>query len=72
MIDLRKGSCIETTVYHNFLHVYLHWDSFSPNSWKIGTLKKLLLRAFVVCSNEQYNMLKSSLLFKKNLNFTAR
>ena len=46
---------IETTVYRKFTHndVYLHWDLFSPNSWKVGTLKMLLLRAFVVCSNEQ-------------------
>ena len=27
--------------------------TFSTNSWKIGTSKTLLLRAFVVCSNEQ-------------------
>ena len=33
--------------------VYLHWNSFSPHSLKVGTLKTLLLRAFVVCSNEQ-------------------
>ena len=52
---LRNGSSIETTDHHKFTHndVYLDWDSFSPNSWKVGTLKTLLLRAFVVCSNEQ-------------------
>ena len=52
---LRNGSSVETTVYRKFTHddVYLHWDSFSPNSWKVGTLETLLLRAFVVCSNEQ-------------------
>ena len=39
----------------SFTHndVNLHRDSFSRNSWKIGTLKTRLLRAFVVCSNEQ-------------------
>ena len=52
---LRNGSSIETTDHRKFTHndVYLDWDSFSPNSWKVGTLKTLLLRAFVVCSNEQ-------------------
>ena len=52
---LRNGSSIETTVKRKITHndVYLHWDSFSPKSWKVGTLKKLLLKAFVVCSNEQ-------------------
>ena len=55
VLILRNGSSIETTVYRKFKHndVFLHWDSFSPNSWKVGTLKTLLLRAFVVCSNEQ-------------------
>ena len=54
VLILRNGSSIETTVHRNFTHdVYLHWDSFSPNSWKVGTLKTLLLRAFVVGSNEQ-------------------
>ena len=52
---LRNGSSIETTDHHKFTYndVYLDWDSFSPDSWKVGTLKTLLLRAFVVCSNEQ-------------------
>ena len=52
---LRNGNSIETTIYCKFTHndAYLHWNSISPNSWKVGTLKTLLLRAFVVCSNEQ-------------------
>ena len=52
---LRNGNSTDTTVYRKFTHndVYLHWSSISPNSWKVGTLKMFLLRAFVVCSNEQ-------------------
>ena len=52
---LRNRSSIETTVYRKLAHnyVYLHWDSVSPNSWKVGTLKRLSLRAFVESSNEQ-------------------
>ena len=55
VLILRNGSSIETTVCRKLTHndVYLHWDSFSPNSWKVGTIKALLLKAFVVCSNEQ-------------------
>ena len=55
VLYLRNGSSIETTVYRKFTHndVYLNWNSFSPNSGKVGTLKTLLLRTFVVCSNEQ-------------------
>ena len=55
VLIIRNGGSIETTVYKKFTHndVYLQWDSFSRNSWKVETLKTLLLKAFVVCSNEQ-------------------
>ena len=33
--------------------MFIYWDLFSRNSWKVGTLKTLLLRAFVVCPTEQ-------------------
>ena len=35
-------------------NIYLHWKSFAPNIWKIGTLKGLFRRAFIVCSHEEY------------------
>ena len=35
---------------HNDL--YLHWNSSTPISWKRGTLKLLISRAYMVCSNE--------------------
>ena len=43
VLILSNGSSIETTVYRKFTHsdVYLHWDSFLPNSWKVGTFKTL-------------------------------
>ena len=55
VLILRNSSSIESTVYRKFTHndVYLHWHSFSPNRWRIGTLKTLRLRVFVVCSNEE-------------------
>ena len=42
-------------------NIYLHWKSYAPRPWKIGTLKGLIRRAFVVCSNEE--------LQQKELNF---
>ena len=55
VLILRNGSSIKTTVYSEFTYngVYLHCDSFSPNSWKVGTFKTLLLTVLVGCSNEQ-------------------
>ena len=33
-------------------NVYIHWESFAPKTWKIGTLRGLIRRAFVLCSTE--------------------
>ena len=51
---IRKQKEIQTTVYRKPTHsdIYLHWDSFAPQSWKRGTLKTLLLRAYWICSDE--------------------
>ena len=35
-------------------NVYMHWNSFAPNAWKIGTLKSLVRRAHVVCSKTEF------------------
>ena len=32
--------------------MYLYWDSFTPKSWKRGTLKTLFLRSHKVCYNQ--------------------
>ena len=38
---LRNQQHIETTVYRKPTanDIYLHWDSFTPKKWRIGTLK---------------------------------
>ena len=33
--------------------IYLHWDSFAPNTWKRDTLRTLVLRAHAICSREE-------------------
>ena len=35
-------------------NVYLSWKSYAPKSWKIGTLKGLIRRAFTICSTNEY------------------
>ena len=35
-------------------NIYLHWKSFAPDIWKIGTLKGLFRRAFLICSEDKY------------------
>ena len=34
--------------------IYINWNSFAPNTWKIGTLKGLLRRAHKICSEKQW------------------
>ena len=50
---VRKNNTIETSVYRKKIHndIYLHWESFTPEAWKLGALKTLLFRAHIICSN---------------------
>ena len=40
----RKSTCNDT---------YLNWNGFAPATWKRGTLKTLVERAYVICSIDQ-------------------
>ena len=33
--------------------IYLHWDSFAPNTWKRDTLRALVLRAHAICCRKE-------------------
>ena len=47
VLFIRDNEKINTTVFRKdtYNDLYLHWDSFSPISWKRGTLKSLISRA---------------------------
>ena len=53
---IRKEQHVDTTVYRKptTSNIYLHWHSFAPKSWKISTLKSMILRAYKICSNDVY------------------
>ena len=55
VLFIRDGEKFNTTVYGKDTHkgLYLHWNSFPPIIWKRGTLKSLISRAYMVCSNEK-------------------
>ena len=40
----------------------MNWDAFAPRVWKIGTLKGLIRRAFVICSNDEFRNKEISFL----------
>ena len=52
LLLMRNHNDITTTVYRKDSNsdVYLHWDSFTPITWKRGTLKILVERAYLICS----------------------
>ena len=52
----RNGRELTTTVYRKKTNndIYLNWAAFVPVSWKRGTLRTLVQRAYLVCSTEIY------------------
>ena len=55
VLVIRKDYEVETRVYSISTNndIDLHWQSFSPTTWKRGTIQTLVSRAFKVCSNNQ-------------------
>ena len=51
-----RNSTVETTVYRKSskTDIYLNWHSFATNSWKRGTLKILINRAYNICSTNYH------------------
>ena len=66
VLFIRDDEKINTTVFRKdtYNDLYLYWDSFSPISWKRGTLKLLVSRAYMICSNQ--SLLKKELKHLKN------
>ena len=58
---MRNNGKLETTVFRKETNnnVYLHWRSFAPITWKKGTLRTLIRRAYALCSND--NLLQEEL-----------
>ena len=54
VLFIRDYEKINTTVFWKDTHndLYLRWESFSPISRKQGTLKSLISRAYMICSNQ--------------------
>ena len=55
ILILRNGNRFEITVHRKSTHqnIYLHLESFAPNTWKRGTLRTLVLSAHVICSTKE-------------------
>ena len=55
ILILRNGNSFETIVILKSTHndIYLRWESFGPNTWKPGTLGRLVLRVYSICSSKE-------------------
>ena len=52
MVTKKPDGTFDTDVFRKKTDssIYLNWESFTTRSWKIGTLKGLFRRAFMICS----------------------
>ena len=54
VLIIRCNGKLNTIVFHKETNndIYLHWKSFASVTWKKGTLRTLIRRAYTVCSND--------------------
>ena len=55
LLKRKQDGMIETTIYRKPTNnnVYIHWQSYAPKEWKIGTLYGIIRRAYEICSTEE-------------------
>ena len=56
VLFIRNSDHIHTTVYRKETNndLYLHWHAFIPISLKRGTIRTLVNRAYIICSDNNY------------------
>ena len=54
---LKKGEngMVQTSVYRKPTNnsIYIHWQSYAPKQWKVGTVTGIIRRAYEICSTEE-------------------
>ena len=66
-VTKKTDGLFDTEVYRKKTDssIYMSWNSYATQSWKIGTLKGLFRRAFLICSTER--ALNKELKFLKHV-----
>ena len=56
MVNIKTLKHCETRVFRKPTNtdLHIHWQSFAPLQWKHSTLKTLVYRSYIICSNEKY------------------
>ena len=54
LLKKKEDNTLKLKVYRKETcsNIYIHWNSFAPDQWKIGTLEGMFKRAYTVCSEE--------------------
>ena len=67
MITRKYDGTLTTGVYRKETNsnIYIHWKAYAPRTWKIGTLRGLIQRAFLICSEP--NELRNEIEFIRNI-----
>ena len=70
ILIIRIGQKIETLVYRKSTNtdIYIHWDSRALSSRKRSTLKTLIMRVYMINSNDRYLRLEIKHLRKSSMN----
>jgi hypothetical protein len=55
LLKREESGKIQTSVYRKPTNnsIYIHWESYAPKQWKIGTLFGIVRRAYEICSTEE-------------------
>ena len=66
-VERNLDGTFHTSVYRkkSDTNLYINWEAFAPKAWKIGTLKGLIRRAFVVSSDE--NRMNNEICYLKHV-----
>lgn len=54
LLTKEENGAIQTAVYRKPTNnsIYIHWESYAPKQWKVGTLFGIIRRAYEICSTK--------------------
>ena len=54
LLTKEENGMVQTSVYRKPTNnnIYIHWLSYAPKQWKVGTLSGIIRRAYEICSTE--------------------
>ena len=54
LLTKEENGKVQTSVYRKPTNnsIYIHWQSYAPKQWKVGTLSGIVRRAYEICSTE--------------------